>query len=75
MVIRLILLLVGSQERKSLASPQQEASGGYQEAQGADIGAGIGAGAGNNARKSSRVRSLNGVIEVQLPSNYSADGA
>ena len=38
------------------APPQQEASWGSQEAQGADIGAGTGAGAANNTRKSSRAR-------------------
>jgi hypothetical protein len=40
--------------------------GGSQEAQRADIGAGISAGAAG---------SLNGVIEIQLQSNYSANGA
>ena len=49
--------------------------GGYQEAHGADIGADIGAGAGITLARAARPGSLNGVIEVQLPSNYSADGA
>jgi hypothetical protein len=38
------------------AAPQQQASGGAQEAQGADTGAGTGADAVNDTRKSGRVR-------------------
>jgi hypothetical protein len=41
-------------ETTPAAPPQQDASGGSQEAQGADISAGTGAGAANNTRKSSR---------------------
>jgi len=50
---------------------------GFPEAQEADTGAGAGTGAGaaNNTRKSSRARKPNGVIEMQLWSNYSANGA
>jgi hypothetical protein len=44
-------------------------------ARGVNIGAGIGAGAANNTRKSGRARKPNGVIEVQLQSNCSANGA
>ena len=43
-------------ETTPAAPPQQQASGGSQEAQGADTGAGTGAGAANNTRKSSRAR-------------------
>ena len=43
-------------ETTPAAPPQQEASWGSQDAQGADIGAGTGAGAANNTRKSSRAR-------------------
>jgi hypothetical protein len=38
------------------AAPQQQASGGAQEVQGADTGAGTGAGAVNDTRKSGRAR-------------------
>jgi hypothetical protein len=43
-------------ETTPTAPLQQEAQGGSQEAQGADIGTSIAAGAGNNTRKSSRAR-------------------
>jgi hypothetical protein len=43
-------------ETTPAAPPQQEASGGSQEAQGADIGAGTGGGAANDTRESSRAR-------------------
>jgi hypothetical protein len=55
--------------------PQQQASGDAQEAQEADTGAGTGAGAANNTRKSGRPGNPNGVIEMQLQSNCSANGA
>ena len=43
-------------ETTPAAAPQQQASGGAQEAQGADTGVGTGAGAANDTRKSDRAR-------------------
>jgi hypothetical protein len=51
-------------ETTPAAPPQQQTSGGAQEAQGADTGVGTGAGAANDTRKNSRARKPNGVIEV-----------
>jgi hypothetical protein len=51
-------------ETTPAAPPQQRASGGAQEAQGADTGAGTGAGAANDTRKSGRARKPTQHIEV-----------
>jgi hypothetical protein len=62
-------------ETTPAAPPQQEASGVFQEAQGADIGAAQALAQPITPATVAGPGSLNGVIEIQLQSNYSANGA
>jgi hypothetical protein len=62
-------------ETTPAAPRQQEASGGSQGAQGADIGQAQALAQPITPARVAGPGSLNGVIEIQLQSNYSANGA